>query len=52
MAACSGSRRDVSMSDSVGVAPGCEGADGGCIVVDVAARTSQAAFSSSSLWTD
>jgi hypothetical protein len=52
MAACSGSRREVSISDSVVSEPGFEGAGGGGIAVDVAARPSHAAFSSSSLRTN
>jgi hypothetical protein len=50
MAACSGSSREVSIPDNVGVEPGFEGAGGGGIVVDAAARASHAAFSSSSLY--
>lgn len=49
MAACSGSRRDVSISDSVGAAVGIEGAGGGRLAFDADAMASHAAFSSSRL---
>lgn len=50
MAACSGSRREVSISESVGSGVCVEGAGGGGMDFDVAARASQELFSSSSLW--
>jgi hypothetical protein len=49
MAAWEGSRREVSMSDRVGVGALSGAVGGGGIDFDVAARASQAAFSSSSL---
>jgi len=49
MAACAGSRREVSMSDSVGAASGIEGAGGGGVAFDDEAIASHAAFSSSRL---
>lgn len=53
MAACAGSRREVSISESAGVIlGGIEGAGGGGMVVDVEdARASQADFSSSRRFT-
>ena len=47
--ACAGSRREVSMSERVGIEVVSEGAGGGGMVVVVAARASQDAFSCSSL---
>jgi len=49
MAAWAGSRRDVSISDSVGVDVGIEGAGGGALVFEADAMASHAAFSSSRL---
>lgn len=49
MAAWSGSRNEMSMSDSEGVDVGIEGAGGGGMVFEDEAMASHAAFSSSSL---
>jgi hypothetical protein len=49
MAAWAGSRREVSMSDSVGAEVGIEGAGGGGLGFEADAMASQAAFSSSRL---
>lgn len=49
MAACSGSRSEVSMSESVGSGAFLDGAGGGGMDAGLAARASQAVFSSSSL---
>lgn len=49
MAAWAGSRREVSISDSVGADVGIEGAGGGGLVFEADAMASHAVFSSSRL---